>query len=183
LRINSAVLDGRALEAAADLFRSYGEDFHERALEEAFVFPRLEKAGGATGALVGVMRQQHERGRVLIDFVHAQCASGAVGPAQAEPAARALESMADMYEAHTAFEDTVLYPAWGRLLTASERREAAERFTALQQRHFKANRFEAVQDQIAALERRLGAPNAAIYTAPLPSAQSSGSAQAADRAD
>lgn len=184
LRINPAVLDAKALAEATALFRSYGEDYHERALEEALVFPRLEKAGGATAALVGVMRQQHERGRALIDFVQAQCAGGAVGAAQAEPAARALESMADMYEAHAAFEDTAIYPAWRKLLTAPERREAAERFASLQQNRFKANGFDAVQAEVAMLERRLGAPNAGVYTAPLPSTDSSdSSSQAADAPD
>ncbi len=33
----------------AKLFRAFGEDYHERKLEEAYIFPAVKKAGGPAG--------------------------------------------------------------------------------------------------------------------------------------
>jgi hemerythrin-like domain-containing protein len=170
LRINPAVLDAKALAEAAGLFRAFGEDFHERALEETFVFPALQRAGGALAAMTGVMQQQHERGRAITDFILSQCASGAVDAAQAEAAARALESMADMYEAHAAFEETVVYPAWRKTLSEPQWRDMGQRFASLQLSRFKTDDFAPVQLHVTALEHRLGAPDSSVYTAPSPAA-------------
>src|ERR1700757_3849772 len=57
--------DAVALGQAADLFRAFGEDYHERALEEQHIFPVLQKAGGAGGALVATLLAQHNRGREI----------------------------------------------------------------------------------------------------------------------
>lgn len=51
------------IAAAAALVPSYLESYHE-GLEEAFVFPRLQKAGRLTG-LVRTLLIQHDRGRHL----------------------------------------------------------------------------------------------------------------------
>ena len=174
LRINPAAVDAPALAQAADLFRTYGEDFHERGLEETFVFPKLRKAGGATAALVDQLLQQHERGRALTDFIHQHCSGGQVPSDQAEPVARALESMAGMYEAHIAFEDSVVYPAWRGTLSASEAKGMAQRFADLQRGRFKADGLEAAQTRMSAIERVLGVKDASTYTPPLPQAAQSG---------
>ena len=35
-----------ALEKTAKLFKAFGEDYHEKKLEEAFIFPAVKKGGG-----------------------------------------------------------------------------------------------------------------------------------------
>ncbi len=185
LRINPGVVDAAALADASDLFRSFGEDMHEGVLEEAFVFPRLKRAGGANGALVDIMLAQHQRGRALTGFVHAQCASGPVSAAKGEAVARALESMANMYEAHAGFEATVVYPAWKALLSPSELHDLGRRFVSIQQSRFKEGGQTAVNMRLAGIERRLGVPDASAYTAPAPSegAAPTGPPGAADTQD
>ena len=42
VRASAATLDIAALGQAADLFRSFGEDYHEKALEEAHIFPMVK---------------------------------------------------------------------------------------------------------------------------------------------
>jgi hemerythrin-like domain-containing protein len=168
LRINPAVVDAAALAGAADLFKALGEDYHQNGVEETFIFPPLLKAGGPTAALIGVLRDQHERGRALTAFIHDHCSAGPVGAADAEPVARALESMAAMYEAHTAFEDTVLFPAWEKTLTGPQLGQMARRFASLQQRAFKGDGFIIAQGRIAAIEQKLGVHDLSAYTAPAP---------------
>jgi hypothetical protein len=78
--------------------------------------------------------------------------------------------MANMYEAHTAFEETVVYPAWRKTLSEPQWREMGQKFASLQVSRFKADDFTQVQLHVTGLEHRLGAPEPSVYTAPLPAA-------------
>src|SRR5690348_6883956 len=46
LRSRPDTVDASALNKAAKLFHDFGEEYHERKLEEAYIFPRVRKAGG-----------------------------------------------------------------------------------------------------------------------------------------
>src|SRR5437868_11091823 len=46
LRQNPASVDPAALRQTAQLFRTFGEDYHERMLEEQHIFPLVRKQGG-----------------------------------------------------------------------------------------------------------------------------------------
>jgi hypothetical protein len=43
--------------------RAFGEDYHEKKLEEAHMFPTIKKSGGPAAAYVDVLIVQHQRGR------------------------------------------------------------------------------------------------------------------------
>src|SRR5215471_7144151 len=58
-----------ALHRAAKLFRSFGEDYHEKMLEEAYIFPAVKQAGGPAAALADILAQQHQRGREITDYI------------------------------------------------------------------------------------------------------------------
>jgi hypothetical protein len=51
LRVKPASVDPDVLRHTALLFRNFGEDYHEKKLEEAYIFPIIKKAGGAGGGL------------------------------------------------------------------------------------------------------------------------------------
>ena len=53
VRANPEAVDAAALAEAAALFRAFGEDYHERSLEEQFVFPDVVRGGGAPARLIG----------------------------------------------------------------------------------------------------------------------------------
>ena len=58
------------LEKTAQLFRVFGEDYHERKLEEQFILPLVKKFRNPAEAYVDVlMAQQHVRGREITDYV------------------------------------------------------------------------------------------------------------------
>ena len=46
LRANPASVPPDALQKTARLFRAFGEDYHEKKLEEPYIFPAVKKAGG-----------------------------------------------------------------------------------------------------------------------------------------
>lgn len=160
-----ADFDAVALGQAADLFRAFGEDYHERQLEEQHIFPQLQKAGGQGAALVPVLLAQHNRGREATAFVRARCAGGKIAAADAGVLARVLQDFARMYEAHTAFEDTVAFQAWRQSLSAQQRDEAGEQFEQIERSHFNGDGFDMAVGQVAQIEQKLGLSDLARYTA------------------
>ena len=168
LRTAPARLDAAALAEAADLFRTFGEDYHERRLEEQHIFPSVAKAGGEAGALVATLLAQHNRGREITAFVHERCAGGKIATGDAEPLARALETFARMYEAHTAYEDTIIFQAWKRTMSGKQLHETAEQFEDIEHDQFKGDGFDLALDRIAGIEQRLGLHDLGRFTAAPP---------------
>jgi hemerythrin-like domain-containing protein len=168
LRQAPAAIDAAALGEAAALFRAFGEDYHERKLEEQHVFPAVRRLGGAAGGLVDTLLAQHDRGRQLTAFIHGKCASGRIGTADAEPLASALEAFARMYEAHTAWEDTIVFQAWRKSMSAHDLHETGEAFEQIERAQFKGDGFDMAADRITAIEQRLGLHDLARFTAPPP---------------
>jgi hemerythrin-like domain-containing protein len=159
-------VDAAALGQAAALFKTFGEDYHEKKLEEQHIFPSVQKAGGEAGGLVATLLAQHERGREITAYVAARCAGGKVGTADAEPLAQALESFARMYEAHTAFEDTIVFQAWKKTLSKTQLDEAGDQFEEIERAQFKGDGFDMAVDQVAQIEQRLGLHDLGRFTAP-----------------
>ena len=52
LRSNASAVAPDALQRTAKLFRAFGEDYHEKKLEEAYIFPAVKRAGGPTAARI-----------------------------------------------------------------------------------------------------------------------------------
>lgn len=161
-------LDASALTDAASLFRQFGEDYHERSLEEAFVFPRLQKAGGADAGIVETLLAQHARGREVTDYILAATGGGSIGRANRAPLASALRTMTRMYESHAAWEDTIVFPAWKEAVAAAELHELAERFEELEHQQFGDDGFDEAVRRVRGIEQRLGLEDLGAFTAPSP---------------
>jgi hemerythrin-like domain-containing protein len=168
LRAGPPRLDGKQLWKAADLFRRFGEAYHESLLEEQHIFPQVMKAGGKAAALVPTLLAQHARGRQITAYLQAVTQNGGVTGTDAAPVAAALETFARMYEPHTAFEDTVVFQAWRGSLSAKQLDEAGDQFEDIEKRTFKGDGFDMAVDEIAAIETALGLSDPARYTAPPP---------------
>jgi len=67
LRTDPGSVDPKALNATAMLFRNFGEDYHEKRLEEGYIFPAVRKAGGPEAGLPDILVMQHNRGREVTD--------------------------------------------------------------------------------------------------------------------
>lgn len=161
-----ATFDVGALADAADLFRTFGEDYHEHKLEEEHVFPAVRKAGGPAAGLIDTLLQQHQRGREINRFLIATCKAGTIPNARRQDVAAALESFARMYEAHTAREDTILFQVWRKSLSGHQLKEASEQFEDIEKAQFKGDGFDLAVDRIARIEQRLGLTDLGRFTAP-----------------
>ncbi|HEY4014857.1 MAG TPA: hemerythrin domain-containing protein [Polyangiaceae bacterium] len=167
LRAKPADVVPAALQKAANLMRTFGEDYHEKQLEEANIFPALSKAGGVVGASVGTLVAQHQRGREITAYVLA-VTQKAIGAHAAEPLARALEGFARMYEEHAALEDTVVFPAWKKLYTPKQLDEIGDRFEDIEHKTFGKDGFDDAVDQVSAIEKSMGIELAGLTAPPPP---------------
>jgi hemerythrin-like domain-containing protein len=168
LRSNPRTVDPHAIADTAKLFRNFGEDYHERKLEEAHIFPALRKAGGPAAAYVDVLIAQHNRGRAITDYILAVASKGAIGSAEAEPLARVFEGMDLMYENHTAYEDTIVFPAWKDALSGHQLEEMGDLFEEIERAQFGRDGFEDAVARIGWIETTLGFAGLAQFTAPPP---------------
>jgi hemerythrin-like domain-containing protein len=168
LRAKPASLDPELLHRTATMFRAFGEDYHEKKLEETHIFPTIKKAGGPAAAYVDVLIAQHQRGRELTDYILAVVAKGAIATGDAETLARVLDSVELMYEHHAAREDTIVFPAWKDALSAQQLDEMGETFEEIEHQQFGKDGFEDAVAQIAQIEGALGMADIAQFTAPPP---------------
>ncbi|MFL6207709.1 MAG: hemerythrin domain-containing protein [Pyrinomonadaceae bacterium] len=168
LRGNPAVVAPAALQKTAKLFRAFGEEYHEKKLEEAYIFPAVKQAGGAAAALPDILGAQHQRGREITDYIIAVTQSAKLGATNAEPLARALDSFVRMYRAHAAREDTIIFPAWKQTMTDKQLDEIGDKFEEIEHQQFGADGFEDAVKQIGDIESSLGLADLAQFTAPPP---------------
>jgi hemerythrin-like domain-containing protein len=172
LRIDPEDLDVSALNDTAKLFRSFGEEYHEKMLEEAHIFPRVRRAVAGAEVSVAILMTQHARGREITDYILSVTAGPHVAPTDAEMLARAFDAFDVMYANHTVREDTIVFPAWKAQLSPVELAEMGNLFETIERAEFGDDGFGEAVKRIAAIEDRLGLKNLAQFTAPLPPARS-----------
>jgi hemerythrin-like domain-containing protein len=168
LRSSPSAVDPQTLQQTAKLFRAFGEEYHEKKLEEAFIFPAVKKAGGEAGGYADILLAQHQRGREITDYILAVTQSAKLGAANGEALARALDSLVRMYRSHAAREDTIVFPAWKQTLTAGQLDEMNDKFEDIEHEQFGEDGFEDAVKQIAGIEQTLGLADLANFTAPPP---------------
>jgi len=156
------------LQKTAKLFREFGEEYHEKKLEEAYIFPAVKKAGGAAGAYADVLIAQHQRGREITDFILTTTTGPKISTSNAKSFAATLESLVRMYEHHAAIEDTVVFPGWKQTLNPTQLDEMNEKFEDIEHEQFGEDGFESALKQMAEIEQSLGLSDLAQFTAPPP---------------
>ncbi|HEY1914656.1 MAG TPA: hemerythrin domain-containing protein [Streptosporangiaceae bacterium] len=152
---SSGQLPATELHDAALIIHDYIEAFHE-ALEEAYVFPRLLRAGQLTST-VDTLLVQHGRGREQTQLILADTEAGGVARGSAgQRLVGATAAFVRMYEPHEAREDTVIYPAYRSLLSEAEIAELGERFAQLEREQFGHDGFPVMLARVAQIEQTLG---------------------------
>ncbi|HCX28520.1 MAG TPA: hemerythrin HHE cation-binding protein [Blastocatellia bacterium] len=166
-----AAIPPEPLQKTAKLFRDFGEEYHEKKLEEVYIFPAVRKASGAAGSYADILIAQHQRGREITDFILAATADPKISSGNVKSFANALESLVRMYEHHAAIEDTIVFPAWKQTLNSKQLDEMNEKFEEIEHEQFGEDGFEHALQQMAAIEQSLGLSDLAQFTAPPPPAK------------
>ena len=168
LSANPSSIPPDSLQKTAKLFRAFGEEYHEKKLEEAFIFPAVKQAGGEAATYPDILITQHNRGREITDYIINVTASAKLGASNAGDLAKALEAFVLMYRNHAAREDTIIFPAWKQTLTAKQLDEMNDKFEDIEHEQFGEDGFEDAVKQISAIESSLGLSDLAQFTAPPP---------------
>jgi hemerythrin-like domain-containing protein len=168
LRQDVSKIDPRALHQTADLFRVFGEEYHEKMLEEQHIFPVVRKMKGEAAKYPDILVVQHNRGRQITDYILAVTNGSRIASGNAEPLARALEGMVRMYQHHAAREDTIVFPAWKENFTQKQIDEFGDQFEEIEQKMFGKDGFEDAERKIGEIEQVLGLADIAQFTAPPP---------------
>ena len=166
LRQDPATVPPDELEKTANLFRVFGEDYHEKKLEEVFIFPIVKKSPGTAAGYVDILLAQHARGREITDYVLSISKADRIPANSVEPLAKALESFARMYQHHAAIEDTVIFPAWKSAAGERELDELGEKFEEIEHEQFGSDGFETALKRMEEIETSLGLSNLDMFTAP-----------------
>jgi len=168
LRQNPAGVDATALQQTAKLFRTFGEDYHERMLEEQHIFPLIRKQGAELERYADILTEQHNRGREITDYVLAVTNSGKISSAHADPLAKVFESFVLMYQNHAAREDTIVFPAWKKNFSDKQLDEISDQFEEIEHKMFGKDGFEDAEKKISGIEASLGFADLAQFTPPAP---------------
>jgi hemerythrin-like domain-containing protein len=177
LRTNAPAVPPDALQKTAKLFRSFGEDYHEKKLEETYIFPAVKQAGGAAAALPDILVTQHNRGREITEYIIAVTQGAKLGASNSVELAKALDAFVLMYEHHAAREDTIIFPAWKQTMTIEQLDEMSEKFEDIEHEQFGEDGFETALKQISDIEGSLGLSDISQFTAPPPPKSQASSAR------
>jgi hemerythrin-like domain-containing protein len=166
LRSNPSGVSPDALHKTAKLFRTFGEDYHEKKLEEAFIFPAVKKAGGVTAGYTDILIEQHNHGRELTEYI-LDLTRTKFEAENGGALARALDLIVQMYRPHAAREDTVIFPAWKQTLTAKQLDKMNDKFEDIEHGMLGENGFENAVKQISEIEAELGLADLSQFTVPI----------------
>jgi hemerythrin-like domain-containing protein len=151
------------LKRAARLVRSFVEDYHEK-LEEQHLFPRFRKANTLV-ELVDTLQTQHDAGRRVTDSILRLATQTAFKDDDGRrQLARALRQYIRMYLPHESREDTVLFPAFRKLVSGNEYDALGEEFEKKEHQLFGERGFQEIVDKVAGIERQLGIYDLAQFT-------------------
>lgn len=153
--VNNEQFDLTALNNAAQLIRTFIEDYHEK-LEEDFLFPRFEKVNQLTD-LVQVLRSQHKAGRILTEqIIQFGKMKSLADTNESQKLIKLLTGFNGMYRPHEAREDTVLFPAIRKIISKNEYFSLGEEFEDKEHELFGEDGFDTIVEKVANIEQQLG---------------------------
>jgi hemerythrin-like domain-containing protein len=152
--INKESFPTKTLFDAATIIRTFVEDYHEKQ-EEDYLFPRFQKANQLTD-LVDTLLKQHNAGRKITDQILVLVKPAIRTDKENQKLIDLLSSFNTMYRPHEAREDTVLFPAFRKLVSQHEYDSLGEEFEDNEHKLFGEDGFEMIVEKVATIEKQLG---------------------------
>lgn len=151
-----------AISNAAGIIRTFVEDYHEKQ-EENYLFPRFQKANQLTD-LVQVLLQQHQAGRRITDQILQLTKSTAKTDSENQELIKQLTIFNSMYRPHEAREDTILFPAFRKIVSTHEYDSLGEEFENNEHKLFGKDGFDTMVNKVADIEKTLNIYELAQFT-------------------
>jgi hemerythrin-like domain-containing protein len=160
--INNEHFPIEALSNSAGIVRTFVEDYHEKQ-EENYLFPRFKKAGLLTD-LVQVLLNQHQAGRTITEEILQLTKAQTLTANDNQRLVGLLTSFNTMYRPHEAREDTILFPAFRKIVSRHEYDSLGEEFENNEHKLFGKDGFETMVAKVEAIEKQLGIYDLAQFT-------------------
>jgi hemerythrin-like domain-containing protein len=160
--INKQLFKQEALFNAAQIIRSFVEDYHEKQ-EENYLFPRFEKANQLTD-LVSILRQQHKVGRIITNQIMQLSNTKSLTISEHHKIITLLSDFNNMYRPHEAREDTILFPAFRKIVSKHEYDSLGEEFEKNEHKLFGKGGFEIMVEKVSLIEKQLGIYDLSQFT-------------------
>ncbi len=143
------------INRTAAIIHDFVEDYHEK-LEEEYLFPRLIKANKLTD-IVAVLRTQHAHGRNVTEQV-LQLTNNGRSPEDSEiqQLASLMQAFNYMYRPHEAREDTIVFPAFKKVVSRNEYDSLGEEFEKKEHEKFGEGGFDQMVEKVAEIEKQIG---------------------------
>jgi hemerythrin-like domain-containing protein len=152
--VNKESFPKESLANAAQIIRSFVEDYHEKQ-EENYLFPRFEKANMLKD-LVQILLQQHNIGRLITTRITQLSKIVQPSETENEKLSKMLFDFNAMYRPHEAREDTVLFPAFRKIVSKHEYDSLGEEFEKNEHKLFGNDGFDMMINKVAMIEKSLG---------------------------
>lgn len=160
--VNKTDFPMEELYNGASIIKTFIEEYHEKQ-EEDFLFPRFEKARSMT-ALVQVLRKQHDAGRVITSRLMALSKQRTLSENETQEMVSLLAAFNNMYRPHEAREDTVLFPAFRKIVSKHEYDSLGEEFEKNEHKKFGEDGFDMMVRRVENIESKLGINNLDQFT-------------------
>ena len=152
--INKNSYPPHSLFSAVTIIKTFVEDYHEKQ-EENYLFPRFIKAHQLTD-LVQVLLQQHRAGRLITAQILQLSNQSSLSEIENQRLLQLITAFTTMYRPHEAREDTILFPAFRKIVSKHEYDSLGEEFEKNEQKQFGKDGFETTVDKVANIEKDLG---------------------------
>ena len=162
--INGESFHEGAISSAATIVRTFVEDYHEKQ-EENYLFPRFKQKNQLTD-LVDVLLNQHQAGRNITSQIIQLTKQSTLTEGENQKLIDLLTLFNRMYRPHEAREDTVLFPAFRKLVSENEYDSLGEEFENNEHKLFGQDGFETMVEKVAAIEKDLGIYELSQFTPP-----------------
>jgi len=161
---NWARPSAKALVSTAQMIRSNVDEHHMK-LEEEIIFPLFQK-GGTTTDLVTTLREQHTVARRLNDAILRAVEKGE--STTAGSLIRDLRAYTRMLAAHTAYEETSLYPLLRTAVSPQEYEQMERTLHEADRKKMGPQGFAGLVAKVAELESTAGITGLAQFTERVP---------------
>ncbi|WP_238881843.1 hemerythrin domain-containing protein [Clostridium sp. YIM B02551] len=161
-KMNSGVIIYSIIYNTAMIAQQFIEDYHQR-LEEQYVFPKLS-SNPKYSELINTLLNQHNAARKLTNNIIYSSTKNTCYFENKLQLIRLLSIYINMYDPHSAREDTVIFPAFHEVVNPEEFKELGDLFEKIEEQKFGEDGFKHIVNEVANIEKELGIYNLNQFT-------------------
>lgn len=150
---------GNPFLTGAQLIRNFIEDYHEKN-EEKFIFPKMRRGVGEAQLDLPILLAQHQAGRKLTDEIIRVATANAKDTRLVDPVTQFIR----MYRPHAAREDTIVFPAFHKMMDEKEYDAIGEQMEKQEHKLFGEGGFAKIVEAVAEEERALNIYELDLFT-------------------